>query len=98
MTLDVWILTGAAIPATLYPIVYWVLAPWYRSDWGRAAWSIMLAIAALLDVALVAYWFHWTVPEWLARVIYVLIFCACWMKFGALINHQLIAYARRRKG
>jgi len=90
LAIDAIILTGAAIPATLFVILYWVFAPWYRSEAGRASWSTMFALAALLDVSLAAYWFHWTIGELVARIIYVLIFAACWMKFGALLHEQVL--------
>ena len=97
LQIDSVILTGAAVAASLFPVLYWVIAPWYRSEYGRASWTMMLAIAVLLDVALVAYWFGWTVPEWLARCIYVLILVGCWMKLGALVDQQLRIPWRRRR-
>jgi hypothetical protein len=94
--IDLIILTGAAVAANLFCILYWITAPWYRSEVGRAAWSMTFSVALLLDTALVAYWFHWTVPAWVAHVIYVVIFVACWLKFGAWLHEQVLKRRRRQ--
>ena len=87
--IDVVILTIAAVAANLFCILYWITAPWYRSEAGRAAWSMTFSVALLLDVALLAFWFHWTVAPWIAHVIYLVILVACWLKFGALVHEQI---------
>jgi len=97
LTFDVAVLSGAAVAANLFCLLYFALAPWYRSVEGRASWSMTFSVALLLDVALVAYWLHWTVPPWLAHVIYFVIFIACWLKLGALVQRQFIEYRRRSR-
>lgn len=92
-TIDVFILTAAAVAANVFCILYWITAAWYRSEAGRAAWSMVFSVALLLDVALLAYWFHWTVPPWAAHVIYLVICLACWLKLAALVHVQI----RRRR-
>ena len=89
LAIDATILTVGGIASTLFVVVYWLAAPWYRSEYGRASWTMMLALALLIDVSLVAYWFHWTIPEWLARVIYILISLGALLKLWALIDEQL---------
>ena len=91
LAIDATILGAAAILANLFVILYLITAPFYRSDAGRASWMMTLSVALLLDVSLVSYWFDWTVPEWLARTIYVLILCACALKFWALVHEQFRA-------
>lgn len=93
--LDVWILTGAAIAANLFCLGYGVTAAWYRTDTGRSAWAMTFSVALLLDVALLAYWFHWVLPPWVGHVIYAVIFAACWMKFGTWLHRQILNRPRR---
>lgn len=95
VAIDAAILTVGGIASTLFVVVYWVVARWYRSEYGRASWTIMLAIALLIDVSLVAFWFGWAIPEWIARTIYVLISLGCCLKLGALVDEQIRKPLRR---
>ena len=96
LQIDSLILTGAAVATNIFILGYAILAPFYRSETGRASWVMTLAVALLLDVSLVAYWTGWVVPEWVARSIYVLIFCGGWMKLGALFHEQFVKRRRSR--
>lgn len=96
LAIDATILTGAAIAANLFVLVYAALAPWYRSAAGRASWVSMLALALLLDLSLVAYWIDWTVPEWIARTVYIVITLGAWLKFVALLHEQVFTSTRKR--
>lgn len=95
LAIDATILTIAAVAANLFVLGYFALAPWYRSAAGRASWISMLALALLLDLSLVAYWIDWTVPEWLARIIYVAIALGAWLKFAALLHEQIFTKTRK---
>ena len=94
--IDAAILTPGGIAATLFVLIYLLAAPFYRSEYGRASWTIMLALALLIDISLLAFWLEWTVAEWLARCIYVLISLGCLLKLWALVNEQLLKPRQRR--
>lgn len=46
----------SAVPATLFPIVYAIVAPWYKSGVGRSMMAQSVSIALLIDTTL---WLHY---------------------------------------
>jgi hypothetical protein len=92
MTVLQWqicLITAAAIAASLFPIVYTLVAPWWRSEVGRSLFISEVSLAALLDIALVAYWLHWTVPQPVATSLYTLIAVGAWLRLRVLIVEQI---------
>ena len=83
------LLTLAAVAATAFPILYTAVAPWWRSVVGRSLVVSEASLAALLDVALIAYWWHFRVPTPVATSLYTLIAVGAWMRLGALIHAQV---------
>lgn len=83
------LITLAAVAATAFPILYTAVAPWWRSTVGRSLVVSETSLAALLDVALAAYWGHFHVPSPVATSLYTLIAVGAWMRLGALIHEQL---------
>jgi hypothetical protein len=83
------LITAAAVAATLFPILYTFIAPWWRTVVGRSLVISEVSLAALLDTALLAYWFHTTVPSPIRTSLYTLIAIGAWMRIGALIDQQL---------
>lgn len=51
------VLTLAAIPVTVFPLLYLVFTPWYKSQLGRAMMLQSLAIAFAIDFSVTyQYW------------------------------------------
>lgn len=86
---QVCLIAAAAVAATLFPIIYTLVAPWWRSEIGRSLVVSETSLAALLDTALVAYWLGWTVPSPVATSLYTLIAVGAWMRLRVLIITQL---------
>lgn len=92
---EVTLITAAAAAATLFVFAYGLAAPWWRSVVGRALWISDLSLALLLDLALAAYWGHFTVPAWGRLGIYTLVAVGAWLRLGAVAHNQLL---KRRDG
>lgn len=52
MTIAVALIALAAIPATLFPLIY-SRSPWWRSSPGRAVMTLSVGLALLVDLSLV---------------------------------------------
>lgn len=93
MTLDdlaTWLVAAAALPATLFPILYHVFAPWRTTDVGRDAMYLSLCIAAFLNLAL---WirvfgdFSWRTQ--FAVCLYGVLVLLCWRRLWLMMHGQI---------
>jgi len=91
----VFLVTAAAIPATLSVLLYAAVAPWYRTAFGRAYVIDGLSIMALLDVALFVHWSHWAPPDRFILGLYASIAVGQWLQLGAVLHYQIL---KRRDG
>lgn len=102
-TLALWIIWAAAPPATLVPILYAIAARWYRSLEGRALMASSLALALLIDLALLfrAWDGHRELKRDVALVVYVLICLGAWLMFLFVTRsawHTVRRAVRNRRG
>lgn len=99
MSIDLWLVVVAAIPATLALLLYGALAPWWRSWPGWAFFSTLLAVALLLDLTLVFTWSHFSpaTEEGISRGVMGVVIAGCWLKFVAVLRQQILRH-RDRKG
>lgn len=92
LTLGYILVLLAAVPATAFPIVYGITARrvWWRVPAGRALMVSTVALALLLDMALVFYLAPVSDSTRLGINVAVvgLIAVGAWLKFGALV-HEL---------
>lgn len=98
--LALWIIWAAAPPATLVPILYASTARWWKSLAGRALFTSTLALALLIDLALVfrAWDGHLMLKQRVAVVVYALICAGAWLMFLSLVRVQWRALRDRRGG
>lgn len=83
----------AAIPATLFVILYPFLSPQFWRSWiGRALFTSSIGLAALLDLSLMAKWFHTILAREVVAAILVLIAAGAWLKVAALLNSKWPAF------
>lgn len=89
-------LTIAGAAATLFPVIYTVFTrgKCWRSQIGRALNVSDISLALLVDLALLAYWFHWTVPIHVSTAITALIAVAALLRCWAVIDIQVIKRLR----
>lgn len=89
-------ITGAA--ATLFPFLYSALTGGrcWRSQIGRALIFSDVSLALLVDLALLAYWFHWTLSPHVSTGITALIAVSALLRCWAVIDGQILR--GRRKG
>ena len=91
-TLVDWLVIAAAIPATLFVILYPILSPqFYRSWIGRGLFTSSAGLAALLDLSLLAKWFTIILDRWIVAGILVLIAAGAWLKLAALVHEKWLA-------
>jgi len=50
-TIDVWLLYAMVIPATLFPITYWIRSNWRQTPGGISVMLSAIALALLIDVS-----------------------------------------------
>lgn len=86
------LLTITGVAATLFPVIYTLIAPWWKSMIGRALVLSDISLALLVDIALLAYWFHWVISTHVTTAILVLIAAAAVMRCLAIINIQVSAW------
>lgn len=87
---QVVILTVAGLAATMFPVAYAFLAkPWYRSQFGRSLMISETSLAVLIDMSLLAYWFHFVVPPPLVTGIFTLVALGSCLRLAALLSEQL---------
>lgn len=80
---------AAAIPATLFVILYPALSPQFWRTWiGRGMWTSSAGLAALLDLSLCAKWFGWVLPRSVVAVILALIALGALSKLHALLREK----------
>lgn len=82
-TLALAIIWAAAPPATLVPVLYAIAARWYRTLEGRALMASTLALALLIDLALLfrAWDGHPVFKQRAAIAVYALICVGAWLMF-----------------
>lgn len=89
--LAVVIVTLMAIPANVFPVLYtvWTHWDWRRSAEGRHLFFFTVALAALIDLALIRRWFG-TFPGFDALVLctYVVLCWQLWRRMFLLAKHQ----------
>lgn len=92
MTIEFWVdilVIAAAIPATLFVILYPILSPQFWRTWiGRALETSSFGLAILLDLSLVAKWFGWQAPRVSVLVILAIIAAGAWLKVVALVMNK----------
>lgn len=87
-----YLVIAAAIPATLFLILYPILSPQFYRTWiGRALFTSAGGLAALLDISLLAKWFHLIIPREVLVGILVLIAAGAWLKLAALLREKWLA-------
>lgn len=81
----------AAPPATLFPILYAIVAPWRSTVAGRALMTSSVALALLIDISLIYQWLgdDYALRDVVRFSVYVLILCGAWMQLGALVYQQI---------
>jgi hypothetical protein len=79
-----------AVGQTAFVLLYGT-APWWRDFVGRALFAKSLALAVLVDAAVVALFLP--VPAWFAVAVYWLVAAGIWWQLGALVRQRL---SRRR--
>lgn len=80
---------AAAIPATLFVILYPTLSPSFWRTWiGRGMWTSSAGLAALLDLSLIAKWFGWIMPRLVVAAILLLIALGAASKLHALLREK----------
>lgn len=85
LDVSVWLVTGMAIPATLFTLGYMFTSPWWTTGIGRAMLISTTALAMLVDSALLAYWGGGKVSEQISLTVYAWIFLGAWWKLGAFV-------------
>lgn len=87
-----WLVIAGAVPATLFVLLYPILSPqFYRSWIGRALFTSSFGLAALLDLSLLAKWFHLILPREVVAMIVLLIAVGAWLKLAALLREKWLA-------
>lgn len=96
--LALWIIWAAAPPATAVPVLYAFTASWWRSLSGRALFSSTLALALLIDLALLfrSWEGHLVLKQRVAVVVYALICLGAWLMFISMVRSARRAIRKRR--
>lgn len=96
--LALWIVWAAAPPATMVPILYAVAARWYKTLEGRALMASSLALALLIDLALLfrAWDGHLLFKRQIALGVYALICVGAWLMFLFVARSAWRAMRARR--
>lgn len=88
-----YLVIAAAVPATLFVVLYPLLSPQFWQTWiGRALFTSSAGLAALLDLTLLSKWFELLVPRELLSLILALIAAGAWLKLGALVLAKRAAF------
>lgn len=83
------LIIAAAIPATLFVLLYPLLSPQFWRSWiGRALFTSSAGLAALLDLSLLAKWFHLILPRTVVAGILTLIALGAILKLAALLREK----------
>ena len=91
-----YLVIAAAIPATLFVVLYPILSPSFWRSWiGRALFTSSAGLAALLDLSLLAKWFGLILAREVVSMILLLIALGAWLKLAALLREKFRAtYSR----
>ena len=88
-TLALAMMAYVALAATVFVIVYHVLAAWWRTPVGINIMALLASIAVTLDLALV---FNLTTPPWwlplLAAFLYFVMGTVIWWRLALLVSAQ----------
>lgn len=91
-----YLVIAAAVPATLFVVLYPILSPqFYRSWIGRALETSSFGLAALLDLSLLAKWFGLILAREVVTGILVVIAAGAWLKLAALLREKFYSNFRR---
>ena len=71
------LISGTALPATIFSIAYGLLTRWWESSFGRFMMYMGTAIALILDLTAARIWLP-PFPVWVSVFIYTLIFIMTW--------------------
>lgn len=80
---------AAAVPQTVFIVGYGFLNDWWTSWVGRALFTSSLALALLLDVSLVSYYYPDLIPAWVSNIILVVVVAGAFLKLTALTLDKL---------
>lgn len=82
------LLCVAAIPCTLFPLVFGLTSPWYRSLIGRALLVKSVGLAMLVDISLAYRIFgaEYQGRDVIRIGVFALITVGAWMQFIAIIR------------
>ena len=98
-TLVDYLVIGAAIPATLFVILYPIILPKLWRSWvGRALWTSSFGLAALLDLSLLAKWFDLILPRVVVAGILAVIMLGAILKLAALLRVAYLVLRGRDGG
>lgn len=89
-----------AIPATLFPVLYWILANWNQTREGQANMISAIGLGLLVDLSLVGHWIHRADPAVSVTVdliVFALIFCGSTLQLVFLIIAQCRGRIARSK-
>lgn len=81
-------ITGVA--ATAFPFLYTWISPWWKTAWGRALVVSDVSLALLVDLALLSYWFDWSLSQHLITAVYALIALAAVLRVVALLSTRRV--------
>lgn len=89
-------LTITGVAATLFPVLYTVLTGGrcWRSQIGRALIFSDVSLALLVDLALLAYWYDWTLSPHVSTGITALIAVSALLRCWAVIDGQVVRRKR----
>ena len=84
-----WIALSAAIPATLFTLVYGFGSPWYKSGLGMTLFGLMFSISSLFAVILARRFFgEYPGYHIVAVVVYVMLTLMFWSFFFILLKER----------
>lgn len=92
----VWLITIAAPAQTLFVLLYGFRSPWYKSLLGRALFTKSLALALLLNLSLVGYWWpNYPLRHPIGVIVVFLVLLGAWMQLVALVHEKLSRHPDR---
>lgn len=84
-----WAIIGAAPLQLAFAFGFFLLAPWWRSWLARVLLSKSGALAIVLSILFVVYFWDLTIPRPVAAIAYVLVFCGIAAQLTAFVVIRL---------
>lgn len=90
----------SALIATVFVVLYWLVAPWWRSATGRNIQALMAVLAAVLNLSVIRVWVPVPPDTWWFAILRVIVFAPVPIVLGSFLWHliKIQILDRRRNG